>query len=363
MTDKRILVLILATLLVGCPSTSAIVVEEKGPATELNFLEPPQRNRPYDENPLEQGFGTRISNLDSEKELTLALYCRTTYQDEKLAYASGTVAAAVVTWVAGKLAKYIVDGAEKALAAKLAEYSAQYANNSQRYGLYRDVDNGVPTLASHCFRFTRSADKNITLDLIAQIRLDGDAISIRPLRLFVDRTLANSDRASDKQDSKKVTLSFSLKSSATWFHGQRGYKETVFDETIFSEDVLIDAKRNVTTIGSTDGKTKYYFDADKWKDLDVPSRLGDDDGSWLSLEKILVAWNEYPRLPLVPWSAIPNSSGRYGTASFTMTGTEVGLKPELLVAVQALLKDEKDSLTSALKNAMTSSLISDSESD
>ena len=327
----------------------------------LEFIGSTPKGSTVAANPFLRGFSSeQVDSLDLLKEETLARYCGVDVE-EGLGLGATAVAVAAATWAVGKVAEYLLDRAEEKLAQTLREHVAQYSNPGARHAFYDAVENGLPTLSARCIRFTKARKSaetkpSIELDLVAQVHVDTDALTLRPLRLYVSRTQARSAKRAG-ENARPVNLAFSLQADATWLEGQTGRRSTVLSDVIFSERVYINGTKSVTQVGGVKGHTKYYIDDEGWEAAKNNSAalVGPD---WRKFESTLRDWPLSPRLPLIPWSHTADDKGKLGKATIVLTVTEAGLTPVVAKALHDLLKENKAAMAKFLKETIKDELAS-----
>ena len=295
-------------------------------SVELNFL---PNDSKHDGAALLKEFEKDLSAFDLKKEKHIAGLCGMPYVDHGIA-AVPPIVIGLITYAAGELAKYIIAKSKKSLKNKLDTYVAQYSNSPKENSIYRSVVNNVPRLSSNCIRFTRSNNKKVSLDLLTRITIENHTLKIQPLRLYANNVLVPSE---EKEDKKSVSIAFGFKANAIWASDSRGKEEVVFQKTLFTEKLSIGEGNTVSAIDKTEGQVKYYL-------------TNDENKASTNVASI--------RLPLVPWTPYSRPDEKNGFASFVMTATEVGVKPELSVLLHKLIAKNEDYLSGLLKDALVS---------
>lgn len=307
----------------SCAGNKVLTSVEEAPI-ELAFLPPTSADKSGER--LTADFTpTQMEALDEDAEFAIASRCGMPYSTAQFLPELG---ATILTYAVGKVADYIVDRGKKEVQKKLDKYVAQYANEAKEQMLYQSAGTGdTPVLAVNCLRFSRTADKELTVDLIAAVSTDGHSLIIEPLRLFVGQTSAESE---DKSKQRKVDVRVQLKARAIWADDGRGYDEIVVDSRILNETVRIDEERRVLAVGEDAGQVKYYFTIDG--------------------EKMVTA--SKTRLPLIPWSSGIKEGEANGLAYFTATVTETGLEAISMRLLAEFLEESTDYFTKLLKDSV-----------
>jgi hypothetical protein len=165
-----------------------------------------------------------------------------------------------------------------------------------------------------CLRFTRFANTesgaesnadDVALDFIASLRLDpaGDAIRLRPLRLYINKADA---RSADGRYSAAVAV----RANAVWRDEFTGHSDKVFEETVATEGVDL---KNGSFV-------KYY-----------PT----DPGSG-------------KRVPILPVSFGVDRSHDFGRAEFAVSVAELGTPSQTLTLLADILPDPNEPLEKLL---------------
>lgn len=294
-------------------------------SVELNFLP-----RKADGSRLLKEFEKDLSAFNRKKEKYIAEeLCGMPYEDRTM-MAIPPIIIGFITYATGELAKYIVAGSKKSLQDKLDTYIAQYSNSPEEHQLYRSVVNNVPRLSSKCIRFTRSNNKNVSLDLLVMLTIENYTLKLQPLRLYVKSVLVPSE---EKEGKKSVSIAFGFKAKAIWASQSQGKEEIVFKKTLFTEKLFIGEGNTISAIDKAEGQVKYYFPNDNDK---TPSNITS------------------VRLPLVPWTPYGPPNDKNGFASFVMTATEVGVKPDSSVLLHKFIVKNEDYLSGLLKDTLIS---------
>jgi hypothetical protein len=155
-----------------------------------------------------------------------------------------------------------------------------------------------------CLRFTRFTtgegdSEQVALDFVASLRLDasGDAIRLRPLRLYLNQATA-------KSADGHYSLAVAVRASAVWRDEFVGHSGKIFEETVASEGV--DLKR-----GSF---VKYY-------PTDAASGM---------------------RVPIVPVSFGVDRSRDFGRSEFAVSVAELGTPSQTLTLLAQILPDPNE---------------------
>lgn len=241
----------------------------------------------------------RPNALTDPKEDDLIARCSTGGTGAQFAPLIGALLAQVV----GELINVAADKIDTALQDALKNYTTTYSA-FETVDLYSKVN--PLTLSYSCFRFSRGDKDGVQhLDLIGQIQLapDGDAIVLRPLRLYVDKL----DTTSSSPD---YSISFSIKADGLWRNKNEGKESVVFDKPFLTTKATLDGGK--PTI-------QYYLD-DKTKDVVVP----------------IVAFSD------------PPPAGKAGFAMMTVTVVENGVPSKFLQALSKLFSGSKSSLEKSL---------------
>jgi hypothetical protein len=191
---------------------------------------------------------------------------------------------------------------------ELLKYSrvSQASASGDYYRAEEPAPSGARSLTSRisCLRFTRfagsSADsEEVALDFVASLRLDaaGDAIRLRPLRLYINQAAA---RSADGHYSVAVAM----RASSVWRDEFVGHSGKIFDETVATERVDL----------KTASFIKYY-----------PA----DAGSGI-------------RVPIVPVSFGIDRSRDFGRADFAVSVAELGTPPQTLSLLADMLPDPNE---------------------
>ena len=215
----------------------------------------------------------------------------------------------------------IIDKISEELGAQLEKYAAVYEAKETITNFYEQT--GRPELRSKCFQFSRfpkeepeaPTKETPVVNLIGQMRLthNRDALQIRPLRLYQTEAMAKSDDGS-------YGIAASIRMNAVWRQKNRGMSEEVFNHTFLKEKITLSNSRPVL---------RYFLDK---------------------------KWEDYPVLPLPPWSTNVGSSSPAGNVEITISVAESGNPNEVLKFVAKLFKSERKNLAELLKNAAKAGL-------
>lgn len=226
----------------------------------------------------------------------------------------------------------------------LKEYAALWGNRQMTTHFYQAVGvKSPPVLKWTCFRLIRALCRqaregreksrcdftrdDVHMDLIGEFKLMDEAVlKIRPLRLFYNKSIAEADGS--------MGVSIDITATAVWRDANSGRQEQVFSGHLLDERLSVRAPNQVTGIKRNDSKpknVKYYSLATS-------------------------EWNDYPRLPVVPWSVrdglgTPTSSGDAGVVTLSVQVAEVGRVPELLSAFDDVLTHYGDAIGKQLLKA------------
>jgi hypothetical protein len=180
---------------------------------------------------------------------------------------------------------------------------------------YRAASGGGATVNSRisCLRFTRfrsvdAADEEVALDFVASLRLDtaGDAIRLRPLRLFISKAAA-------KSATGRYAVAIALRADAVWRDEISGHRGRVFEETVTREGVDL-----------SHGSYLKYYPADAASGV---------------------------RVPIIPISFGVERGHDFGRAEFGVSVAEVGTPPATLTLLAEMLPDPDEKLTKLLITA------------
>jgi len=191
---------------------------------------------------------------------------------------------------------------------ELLKYSrVSEARASADYYRPDDAAAGGPrALNSHisCLRFTRFAggepdSDQVALDFVASLRLDasGDAIRLRPLRLYINNAAA-------KSADGHYSVAVAVRSSAVWRDEFVGHSGKIFEETVATESVDLQHGPFL----------KYY-------PTDVASGM---------------------RVPIVPVSFGVDRGHDFGRAEFAVSVAELGTPPQTLSLLAEILPDPNE---------------------
>jgi len=191
---------------------------------------------------------------------------------------------------------------------ELLKYSrvSQASASADYYRADDPAAGGARTLTSRisCLRFTRFTSgegdaEQVALDFVASLRLDasGDAIRLRPLRLYLNQSTA-------KSADGHYSVAVAVRASAVWRDEFVGHGGKIFEETVASEGV--DLKR-----GSF---LKYY-------PTDAASGI---------------------RVPIVPVSFGVDRSRDFGRAEFAVSVAELGTPSQTLTLLAEILPDPNE---------------------
>ena len=213
----------------------------------------------------------------------------------------------------------IIDKIGEELGEQLEKYSAVYEAKERTTKFYKRTDS--PELQSNCLHFSRLPEdktKNEPLvNLIVQMRVtdNGDALQIRPLRLYQSEAMAVSDDGN-------YGIAASIRMNAVWRQKNRGMSEEVFNHTFLAERITLSNSHKT----KLDPKPVLRYFVDK-------------------------EWENYPVLPLPPWSPTGNSSKPAGNVEITISMAESGKPDVLLKFIAKLFKSQRKNLAELLKNA------------
>lgn len=216
-------------------------------------------------------------------------------------------------------ASWFLDEIYKELQEQLKRYSAVYKAKIVTTNFYKSIGNpkthkSKPKLQSNCFRFSRFSGENIIekplVDLIVQMRITKkhDALRIRPLRLYQSEALAESD-------DKSYGIAASINMNAVWLQENRGMSEEVFNRIFLKEKIMLSNSKPVL---------KYFFNK---------------------------KWEDYPVLPLPPWSRNVDSSAPDGNVEIIISMAESGKPNKLLKFFAERFKSGRKDIAELLKDA------------
>jgi hypothetical protein len=159
-----------------------------------------------------------------------------------------------------------------------------------------------------CVRFTRYAQAEAGasdepgLDFVASVRLDstGDAIRLRPLRLYISQAAA-------KSANSHYAVAVAVRADAVWRDEFAGHQGRIFEQTVLAEN--IDLKGGAVL--------KYY---------PTDAAAG-------------------TRVPIVPVSFGTDRSQDFGRAEFGVSVAELGTPPETLKLLSEMLPDPNQKLS------------------
>jgi hypothetical protein len=159
-----------------------------------------------------------------------------------------------------------------------------------------------------CVRFTRYAQAEaggsdeVGLDFVASVHLDstGDAIRLRPLRLYISQ-------AGAKSANGHYAVAVAVRADAVWRDEYAGHQGRVFEQTVLAEN--IDLKSGAVL--------KYY-------PLDAAAGT---------------------RVPIVPVLFGTDRSQDFGRAEFGVSVAELGTPPETLKLLAEMLPDPNQKLS------------------
>lgn len=262
------------------------------------------------------------SSLDENQEKKIAFECGITlFEVEKSPIASSPLSLVPPLNIVAHIGKWVWDKLDKEFQEHLEKYSAVYEAKVTPPTFYKQT--GVPKLQSKCFRFSRyksgrdtEQKKPVVVDLIVQMQLtkDHDALQIRPLRLYQSEAIA-------KSDDKSYGIAASIRMNAVWLQENRGMSEEAFNHTFLEEKITFSQGKPVF---------KYFLNDKKWED--------------------------YPVLPLPPWSTNVDSSSPAGNVEVIISMAESGKPSELLKFFAKLFRGERNNLPELLKRAAESGL-------
>lgn len=231
----------------------------------------------------------------------------------------------------------------------LKEYAAVWGNKPLTTSFYKDVASGKePSLKWRCFRLVRAlcrqaqshhaesqcsfTQDDVHMDLIGEFRLEqGDALKIRPLRLFYSRSMAEADH--------KMGVTIELQADSVWREVDRGRNEQIFVSPVLDEQLAVTEPNRVTGIKG--------------------SATASDTVKYYPLERS--EWDSYPRLPLIPWSTrdglgTPVQSGNAGSVTLSISVAEVGHAPEALSALDDVVTHYGDDIGKQLLKAANTAI-------
>ena len=205
---------------------------------------------------------------------------------------------------------------------ELLKYS-RVSEASASADYYRGDDtggDGAHTLTSRisCLRFTRytageSSPEEVALDFVASLRLDpaGDAIRLRPLRLYINHAAA-------KSADGHYSVAIAVRASSVWRDEFAGHTGRVFEETVATEHVDL----------KTGSFLKYY-----------PTDAASGQ-----------------RVPIIPLSFGADRSRDFGRAEFGVRVAEVGTAPATLKLLADILPDPDEKMAQLLVTAALAGL-------
>ena len=221
----RTAILLVGTMLLmisySASAQDSLVATRNVSSVELNFL--PLKGADQSGERLVADFADgQLAALNEDAEIQIAGLCGMQYKTARIVPGSG---GSILSFAVGKLAQYIFYRGQKALEGKLSRYVAQYSNSAVETFIYADTpSDGPPSLAPKCLRYSRSDGAHLQMDFIARIRTDNHSIILEPLRLFIDKTLADSEPT---RGEARVSLGFDLRANAIWVDGHRGREQVV----------------------------------------------------------------------------------------------------------------------------------------
>jgi hypothetical protein len=191
---------------------------------------------------------------------------------------------------------------------ELLKYSrvSQASASGDYYRAEVTGEGSAHSLASHisCLRFTRFAGSDpgsgeVALDFVASLRLDpaGDAIRLRPLRLYINQAAA-------KSADGHYSVALAVGANAVWRDEFTGHSDKIFEETVTTESV--------------DLKTRSFL---RYYPTDAASGR---------------------RVPIVPVSFGVDRSRDFGRAEFVVSAAEVGTPPQTLTLLAEILPDPNE---------------------
>ena len=263
----------------------------------------------------------QLSGLDENQEKKIAFECGITlFEVEESPIASSPLSLVPSLSIVAHIGKWVWDKLDKEFQEHLEKYSAVYEAKVTPPTFYKQT--GVPKLQSKCFRFSRyksgqdTEQKKPVVDLIVQMQLTKghDALQIRPLRLYQSEAIA-------KSDDKSYGIAASIRMNAVWLQENRGMSEEAFNHTFLQEKITFSQGKPVF---------KYFLDNKKWED--------------------------YPVLPLPPWSTNVGSSSPAGNVEVIISMAESGKPSEMLKFFAKLFRGERNNLPELLKRAAESGL-------
>jgi hypothetical protein len=222
-----------------------------------------------------------------------------------------------VTDVLSTLFSFALDKAAERVRAEIAKYSA-ISERTGRIDYYRSSSQpaGAGRLDSRyaCLRFTRLASdagggSDVALDFVAGIGLDSDhdAILLRPLRLYVSKSVARSATG-------RYGVAVAIRAEAVWRDASVGHQSVVFDQTIASESMDLSSRHFLS-----------YYPTDP-----MTGR----------------------RVPIIPVSVDSDHGHDFGRADFTITAAETGVPPAVLTLLAQYLPTTVDRRTRLLQEAV-----------
>ena len=228
---------------------------------------------------------------------------------------------AISSLSANIIIEWIFDEIDKKLREHLKEYTAVYRAKVTPPNFY--MQTGSPELLSNCFLFSRfpeekpeeNTKEKPIVALIGQMRIteNGDALQIRPLILYQSDAMA-------KSDDESYGIAASIRMNAVWLQENRGMREETFNYTFLKEKI---------TLSKSKSDLKYFLDK---------------------------KWEDYPVLPLPPWSTNVGTSSPAGNVEIVISLAESGKPNELLEFIAELFDSERKDLAELLKNAAEAGL-------
>jgi hypothetical protein len=173
---------------------------------------------------------------------------------------------------------------------------------------------GARSLTSRisCLRFTRFAgsgstadSEEVALDFVASLRLDGagDAIRLRPLRLYINQAAA-------KSADGHYAVAVAMRARSVWRDEFVGHSDKIFEETVATESVDL----------KTGSFLKYYT-------TEAASGI---------------------RVPIVPVSFGIDRSRDFGRTDFAVSVAELGTPSQTLSVLAGILPDPNEPLEKLL---------------
>lgn len=250
-------------------------------------------------------------DASSPAEADLVAYCANGTQ-QRAAAAKG-----FLDWIASPIVRIALNPLAARVHDDLTKYSV-VTTGKTHVDFYRG--NAAADAVTHlstryrCLRFTRfvtaeSGSTDVGLDFVGGIGLDaaGDAIVIRPLRLFINKAAAKSANG-------RYGVAFALRADAVWREEFIGHQAMIFEQTIATDNVDL-----------RPGSYLKYYPADSTQEQ---------------------------RVPIVPVSFGIDRSRDFGRVNFTVSVAEYGAPPATLALLGEILpRPEQESLAKLLLSA------------